>query len=168
MAPQGYSYQTLAQFVGQEIALSDWLTIDQEQINRFADSTDDHQWIHVDVERAKRESPWGATVAHGFLTLSLLPHFHFQTGVNPADISQAVNYGLDKVRFIAPVKAGKRIRNRVVLLSVEDKAGGRIVKTQNTVEIEGEDKPAMVAELLALLLGASALKTTAAKADEKR
>ncbi len=159
MAPQGYSYHTLDQFVGQEVGLSDWLTVDQEMINRFANSTLDHQWIHVDVDRARRESPWGSTVAHGFLTLSLLPYFHFETGVNPTDISQAVNYGLDKVRFIAPVKAGKRIRNRVVLLSVEDKAGGRIIKTQNTIEIEGEDKPAMVAELLALMFAAKAVES---------
>jgi acyl dehydratase len=161
MPLHGYSYQTIQEFVGRELGVSDWLTIDQDRINNFAGCTDDHQWIHVDLERAKQESRYGTTIAHGFLTLSLLPRFHFDTGIIPRDISQAINYGLDKVRFIAPVKTGKRVRNRVVLLSVEDKAGGRLVKTQNTVEIEGEDKPAMVAELLYMMFGVSpAVSTT--------
>lgn len=151
MTLDGYGYHTVQEFVGRELGVSDWLTIDQERINQFADCTEDHQWIHIDVERAKKESPFGATVAHGFLILSLLPRFHFETGVVPTDASAVINYGLDKVRFIAPVKAGKRVRSRVMLVSVEDKAGGRIVKTQNTIEIEGEDKPAMVAELLYLM-----------------
>ena len=164
MTLDGYRYQTLQQFVGREIGVSDWLAIDQDTINAFADVTDDHQWIHIDPERARRDSPFGMTVAHGFLTLSLLPHFHFGMGVIPPDIAQAINYGLDKVRFITPVKAGKRIRNRVSIVSVDDKAGGRIVKTQNTVEIEGEGKPAMVAELLYMLFPTPA---AAPLADEK-
>ncbi len=153
MPLNGYSYQTIQQFVGRELGVSDWLTIDQDRINHFADCTDDHQWIHVDVERARRESPWGTTIAHGYLTLSLLPSLQFSTDVIPADVSQVINYGLDKLRFIAPVKVGKRIRNRVILLSVEDKGQGRLLKTQNTVEIEGEDRPAMVAETLFLVVG---------------
>jgi len=153
MTLDGYSYQTITQFIGRELGVSDWLTIDQDRINRFADCTDDHQWIHVDTERAKRESPWGSTIAHSDLTLSMLPALLFKMGVIPTDVSQAINYGLDKLRFIAPVKAGKRIRNRVTLLSVEDKGPGRVLKTQNTVEIEGEDKPALVAEMLFMLVG---------------
>jgi len=153
MALDGYNYHTIQQFVGRELGVSDWVTIDQDRINAFADCTDDHQWIHVDVQQAQQKSPWQTTIAHGYLTLSLLAHFQFSTGAIPPDISQAVNYGLDKVRFLSPVKSGKRIRNRVVLVSVEDKAGGRLIKTQNTVEIEGETKPAMVAEALYLLAG---------------
>lgn len=152
MALNGYSYQTIQQFVNCELGVSDWLTIDQDRINAFADCTDDHQWIHVDLERAQQESPWGRTIAHGYLTLSLLPSLQSSAGVLPDDVSQVINYGLDKLRFIAPVKAGKRIRNRVILLSVEDKGQGRLLKTQNTVEIEGEDKPALVAEALFLVI----------------
>ena len=152
MSSNASSLETLRQMVGQELAVSDWITIDQHRINSFADSTNDHQWIHVDVERAKKESPFGTTIAHGFLTLSLLAFFQTDTGIFPDDVAQIVNYGLDKVRFIAPVRVGKRIRNRSVLLSIEDKGNGVLVKTQNTIEIEGEDKPAMVAEALALLM----------------
>jgi acyl dehydratase len=153
MSLDGYGFKTVQDFVGKELGVSDWLTIDQERINRFADCTDDHQWIHVDTERAKRESPWGSTIAHGDLTLSMLPATLFNMGIIPEDISAAINYGLDKLRFLTPVKAGKRIRNRVVLMSVEDKGPGRLLKTQNTVEIEGEDKPALVAELLFMIVG---------------
>src|SRR5258708_15333360 len=137
MTLDGYSYQTITQFIGRELGVSDWLTIDQDRINRFADCTDDHQWIHVDTERAKRESPWGSTIAHGDLTLSMLPALLFKMGVIPTDVSQAINYGLDKLRFIAPVKAGKRIRNRVTLLSVEDKDPGAAfkLKTQSKLRV---------------------------------
>jgi len=153
MTLEGYSYQTIPQFIGRELGISDWLAMDQARINAFADCTEDHQWIHVDQEQAKQNSPWQTTIAHGYLTLSLLSFFQFSMGAIPPDVASAVNYGLDKVRFISPVKSGKRIRNRVVLLSVEDKVGGRLLKTQNTVEIEGETKPAMVAEALFLLMG---------------
>jgi acyl dehydratase len=156
MSTDANSLSTMKQFVGQELGVSEWLTIDQQRINEFADCTGDHQWIHVDVERAKRESPFGAPVAHGFLTLSLLPSL--RAGVRsiiPPGVPQVINYGLDRVRFMTPVKAGSRIRNRVVLMSVEEQAPGRILmKTQNTIEIEGEKKPAMVAESLTLILGA--------------
>jgi acyl dehydratase len=156
MSTDTNSLSTMKQFVGQELGVSEWLTVDQQRINEFADCTDDHQWIHVDVERAKRESPFGAPVAHGFLTLSLLPAL--RAGVRsiiPPGVPQVINYGLDRVRFMTPVKAGSRIRNRVVLMSVEEQGPGRILmKTQNTVEIEGEKKPAMVAESLTLILGA--------------
>jgi len=153
MSRKRYDVSTLEQFVGQELGVSDWLTVDQERINEFADCTGDHQWIHVDIERAKRESPLGSTIAHGYLTLSLLAAMQMEVGIIPAGVSQALNYGLDRVRFIAPVKAGARIRTRVVLLAVEPQDKGRfLLKFQNAVEIEGEKKPALIAETLALLL----------------
>jgi len=153
MSREQYDVSTLGQFVGQELGVSDWLTVDQERIDQFADCTGDHQWIHVDVERARRESPLGSTIAHGYLTLSLLAAMQMELGIVPEGISQALNYGLNRVRFIAPVKAGARIRNRVVLLAVEPQDKGRFLLTfQNTVEIEDEKKPALIAETLALLL----------------
>ncbi len=153
----GYTFDTVGEFVGREFGVSDWITVDQESIDKFAESTNDDQWIHVDVERAKRESPYGTTIAHGFLILSLLAKLQFDAGVVPPDAAQALNFGLDRVRFIAPVKSGSRVRNRLELLSAEEKdEGGILIKTKNTIEIEGEEKPAMVAELLALLLPAAA------------
>jgi acyl dehydratase len=153
MALTGYGFDTVHEFVGRELGVSDWITVDQESINKFADCTGDHQWIHVDVERSKEESPYGTTIAHGFLTLSLLAQLQYAVGIVPPDVAQAVNFGLDRVRFIAPVKSGSRIRDRVVLVSAEEKGEGRmLIKTQNTIEIEGEEKPAMVAEALALLM----------------
>lgn len=153
MRRERYDVSTLEQFVGQELGVSDWLTVDQERINEFADCTGDHQWIHVDVERAQRESPLGSTIAHGYLTLALLPAMLTELNIVPEGVSQALNYGLDRVRFIAPVKAGARIRTRAVLLAVEPQNKGRLMLTlQNTVEIEDENKPALIAETLALLL----------------
>jgi len=138
--------------VGQELGVSDWLTIDQSRIDQFAECTGDRQWIHVDVERARRESPFGAPVAHGYLTLSLLAPTALEILVRPAGITQAFNYGLDRVRFIAPVKVGSRIRNRIKLVSVDEKPGSRaLLTTENTIEIEGEDKPALTAVALAMV-----------------
>ncbi len=153
MAISGYSLSTIRQFVGQELGVSAWMTIDQERIDQFANFTGDHQWIHVNVERARRESPFGSTIAHGYLTLSLAASWQYELGIIPASVSQALNYGLDRVRFLAPVKVGARIRDRVVLLAVEQQDKGRLLlKTRNTIEIEGETKPAMIAETLTLLL----------------
>jgi len=112
MNSERYNVSTLGQFVGQELGVSDWLTVDQERINEFADCTGDHQWIHVDVERAQRESPLGSTITHGYLTLSLLAAMQMELGIVPEGVTQALNYGLDRVRFMAPVKAGARIRTR--------------------------------------------------------
>ena len=149
----GYTLDTVDQFVGTELGVSDWLTISQDRINQFADATGDHQWIHVDVERAARESPVKSTIAHGFLTLSALAGMTMQLGLVPDGVSQALNYGVDKARFLAPVRAGKRIRARAVLASAEKKSGGRVLLTVScTVEIEGEEKPAVVADLLSLML----------------
>jgi acyl dehydratase len=147
------SIVTLPQWVGKELGVSQWVTIDQQRINEFADCTGDHQWIHVDVERAKKESPLGTTIAHGYLTVSMLAQFSFEVFIQPAGITQALNYGSDKVRFINPVKCGDRIRDRIVLSAVEDKGKGRmLVTTEHTVEIEGETKPALVSTTLAIVI----------------
>jgi len=134
-------------WVGKELGVSDWVLVDQTMINKFADATKDFQWIHVDVERAKKEMPGGKTIAHGFLTLSLV------AGLNTHDIrnrSRGINYGSNKVRFTAPVPAGSRVRLRQKLLKVEDIAGGVRLYYESTMEIEGADKPALVAETIAL------------------
>jgi acyl dehydratase len=140
--------------VGRELGLSDWMSVEQRRIDRFAEATDDRQWIHVDVDRAKQESPLGSTIAHGYLTLSLLARFGYELGFAPPEGTQLLNYGLDRVRFLAPVKAGARIRDRVVLLKIVEKGPGRRLATaRHTIEIEGESKPAMVAESLVMLVG---------------
>jgi acyl dehydratase len=143
----------LAKHLGKEIGVSSWITVDQRRINEFAQCTDDRQWIHVDVERAEKESPFGGTVAHGFLTLSLLAPTIFEIMISRVEIKQAINYGLEKVRFLAPVRAGKRVRNRIKVASLEDRSNGRILlTTENTVEIEGEDKPAVTALAQVMLM----------------
>jgi acyl dehydratase len=148
-----YSITTIEEFVGRELGVSDWVVVDQARIDAFAQCTGDTQWIHVDVERAKRESPFGGTIAHGYLTLSLLAALAMEIGIIPGDASAGLNYGLDKVRFMTPVKAGARVRNRVTLLAVDRKDGARvIVKTMNELQIDGEDKPALIAETLAMLV----------------
>ncbi len=129
---------------GREIAVSDWLTITQDRINQFADATGDHQWIHVDPERAK-DSPFKTTIAHGFLTLSLLPLF-WQECVRMPSVRMGVNYGTNKVRFINPVPVGSRLRGRFTIKDVEDIDGGVQLTMLATMEIEGVEKPACVAE----------------------
>jgi acyl dehydratase len=132
--------------VGKHLGHSDWHTIDQEQINRFADATGDHQWIHVDVERA-RSGPFGTTIGHGYLTLSLVPIFVFQL-LKVEGAKLVVNYGLNKVRFPAPVPAGSRVRMGAEVAAVEPVAGGLQVTLGATFEIDGQSKPACVAEIL--------------------
>jgi acyl dehydratase len=137
--------------VGQEIHCSDWLEITQERVDAFADATGDHQWIHVDRERAARESPWKATIAHGYLTLSLYPMLRGLVGSDATAYTgarQVINYGLDKLRFPSAVVVGSRVRARCVLLKVEPVTGGLQVSEQYTVEIEGQPKPACVAEAI--------------------
>jgi acyl dehydratase len=137
--------------IGTEIGVSDWLTIDQPRIDAFADATEDRQFIHVDPEAAAR-TPFGGTVAHGFLSLSMLSRMAAEAMLIPEGVTMAVNYGLDRVRFIAPVPSGARIRGRFVLDSIEDKAPGQLLLRQSvTVEIEGVDKPALTAQWLGLL-----------------
>lgn len=152
MAIPGYKLATVGEFVGKELGVSSWHAIDQDRINAFAECTGDHQWIHVDVDRSKRESPFGGTIAHGYLTLSMLAPLQEEIGVIPDGTRQAINFGLDKLRFLTPVKAGARIRMRVTLLSVEDRGKGRLLlRTANTFDIEGAEKPALTAESLALV-----------------
>ena len=140
----------LKELIGQEMGVSDWVTIDQDRINAFADCTGDHQWIHVDIEKAK-QGPFGGTIAHGYLTLSLIPSFSASTRYVPEGIKMAINYGLNKVRFLNPVPSGAKVRSKAVLSGVEEKGGGRILmSTTHTIEIEGQDKPACVAETLAM------------------
>lgn len=143
----------LAKHVGEEIGASSWTLLDQARIDEFAHCTGDHQWIHVDAERAARESPFGGTIAHGFLTLSLLAPTGFEVLLARIAPKSVVNYGVDKVRFVSPVRSGKRVRNRIKIAAVEPKAGGRyLVTTENTMEIEGESRPALIASVLAIFM----------------
>ncbi|HEU4367293.1 MAG TPA: MaoC family dehydratase [Methylomirabilota bacterium] len=137
----------LLQQVGRELGPSDWLTVDQAMIDKFADATGDHQWIHVDVERAGRELPGGKTIAHGYLTLSLVPRLA-ATLMRVKRRSRGVNYGSNKVRFINPVPAGARVRLRQRIANVEEIPGGVRVTSEMTVEVEGQPRPALVAETI--------------------
>jgi acyl dehydratase len=146
----------LGERIGRELGLSDWVTIDQSRIDAFASCTGDRQWIHVDVEKARRESPFRGPVAHGYLALAMVAPLAMQVGVIPSDAAAGLNYGIDKVRFLAPVPAGARVRLRVVLAGIEPREGGQVImKTHNTLELEGSDKPALIAETLALLIPAN-------------
>lgn len=142
------SPEALRALIGQELGVSDWLEVTQDLIDRFAEVTGDHQWIHVDVERAKRELPGGKTIAHGYLLLSLLP----KLGAGIYKLSwptRSINYGSDKVRIVNPVKAGARVRLRQSLVAVEDGApGAHRITVRQTLEIEGEAKPAMIADTI--------------------
>ena len=138
--------------VGSEVGVSGWIAIDQPRIDAFAETTEDRQFIHTDPDAAAR-TPFGGTVAHGFLTLSMLSRMAADATILPDRLKVAVNYGLDRVRFIAPVRSGARIRGRFVLDSVEEKAPGQVLMRHSvTVEIEGEDKPALTAQWLGLML----------------
>lgn len=142
------SKDELKNYIGYEAEPSEWLEISQERINQFADCTLDHQFIHIDPDKAK-ETPFGGTIAHGFLTLSLLSHFSEQYSVIIKGFYMGINYGFDKVRFLAPVRAGKRVRARATVLDIDETKPGQFrLKTEVSVEIEGEDKPALVAEWL--------------------
>lgn len=150
-----YTFENMGDFVGKELGVSGWMTVDQAMINEFAETTGDKQWIHVDVEKAKKFSPFGAPIAHGYLTLSLVAPLSMELGAVPANVAAAFNYGLDKVRFLTPVKAGAKVRLRATLMSFEPKGHGQfLMKCSNTMEIEGEDKPALIAETLAMLVQA--------------
>ena len=142
------SLRQLRELVGREAGVSDWIEVTQERINRFAETAEDHHWIHVDAERAKRESPYGTTIAHGFLTLSLLTPM--AAVVRVTGIRMGVNYGADRVRFPAPVPAGSKIRARFTLRSLEDIPGGVKAIWSATVERQGGDKPCCVADWIVL------------------
>jgi acyl dehydratase len=140
-----HSLAELKALIGEEVAQSDWVEISQERVNTFADATGDHQWIHIDVERAKRESPFGGPIAHGFLTLSLLPML-LANALHLTYVKMGVNYGLNKVRFPSPVPVGSRLRARMKLLAIEDIKDGAQMTWEVTIEREGQDKPVCVAE----------------------
>lgn len=141
------SLEQMKSLVGQEVALSDWVDMPQQRVNQFADATDDHQWIHVDPERCQTESPYGGPIAHGFLTLSMLSHL-FENAIRMVDAKMVVNYGLNKVRFPAPVPVGSRIRARLTLTRIDDIDDGAQLEWTVVVEREGGGKPVCVAEML--------------------
>ncbi|PLP60875.1 nodulation protein NodN [Mesorhizobium loti] len=145
------TFEQLRAMTGQELGLSGWVEVDQTRIDQFAECTEDRQWIHTDPERAKKESPFRTTIAHGYLSLSLIGGLSQQMNIAPENTQAVFNYGLDKVRFLAPVRVGMRVRLRASLISVEDKGPGQyLMKFANTIEIEGEEKPALMAETLAM------------------
>ena len=144
---------TVAEMVGTEVGVSDWFTVTQDRIDDFADATLDHQFIHVDPARAATESPFGVTIAHGFLTLSLLPHLGSGVKLLPEGAKVEINYGTEKVRFLAPVPVDSQIRARVALADVTERRPGQfLIKRTITVEIKGGDRPALVAETLTLVI----------------
>lgn len=146
--------EELMGMVGSEFGPSEWFQVDQERINQFADATLDHQFIHVNDDLAK-QTPFGSTIAHGYLSLSLLPHLVTDLTVMPENTMMAVNYGMDRLRFLAPVKSGAEVRARVKLLDVTEKGPGQLlIKTEVTLEINGEEKPALVAETLTMAVTA--------------
>jgi acyl dehydratase len=143
---------SLREKVGTEISVSDWLTVDQARIDAFAAVTGDHQWIHVDRARAQA-GPFGTTIAHGFLTLSLLPLLSGQSWLELPGVLGGLNYGLDRVRFLTPVKCGDRVRNRVKMLALESKGPGRtLITNESTMQIDGAERPALVATTLVMVL----------------
>ena len=144
--------EDLPGLVGTELEPSPWLEITQERVNQFADATNDHQFIHVDPERAK-QTPFGGPIAHGFLSLSLLSYLNAQTPIVPENTVMGVNYGSDRVRYLTPVAVGKRIRSRQKILEASEKQPGQwLVKTAVTVDIEGEKMPALIAEILSMFI----------------
>jgi len=152
--PQNHSVATLQDHVGHDFGVATATLLDQPRIDHFAECTGDDQWIHVDVERARRETPFGNTIAHGLLLLSLIPAAQYELGVYPADATNVLNYGFEKVRFLAPVPAGSRVALRVELAAVEPKGSGRtLVRCRNTGFIDGApERPVMVAESMAMVL----------------
>ena len=144
--------EDLPGLVGTELEPSPWIEITQERVNQFAEATNDHQFIHVDPEKAA-QTPFGGPIAHGFLSLSLLSYLNAQCAVMPENLLMGINYGSDKVRYLMPVRVGKRIRSRQTVLEVTEKQPGQwLLKTAVTVEIEGEETPALVAEILSMMV----------------
>jgi len=145
------SIEEIESKVGEEVGVSDWILVDQARIDRFAEVTEDHQFIHVDAQAAAK-TPFGGTIAHGFLTLSLLSRMAADAMLRPEQIKMGVNYGFEKVRFLAPVRSGKRVRGRFKLIRFEEKRPGQVQFVHEvTVEIEGEDKPALIADWIGLI-----------------
>lgn len=143
-------FEDIKGLIGQEVGVSDWYEITQDKVNMFADATGDHQWIHVDVERAKKELPTGGTIAHGYLTLSLIPMLSSQI-MRIDGVSRGINYGCNKVRFTSMVPVGSRVRGRQKMLSAEERSGGLQLINEFTIEIEGQDRPACVAQTISIV-----------------
>ena len=144
------AFDDLAGLIGQEVGVSEWVQIDQDRINKFAEATGDHQWIHVDVARAKTEMPGGKTIAHGYLTLSLIPMLGAQI-LRVTGVSRGINYGSNKIRFTNTVPVGSKVRAKQKLVGVEPRAGGLQMTNEMTIEIEGQDRPACIAETISLI-----------------
>ena len=152
----GITMANASEHVGNSLGTSGWIVMDQSMIQAFADCTGDQQWIHTDVTRAAKESPFGATIAHGLLTLSLIPGWINEIGTAPSDAAAILNYGFDKVRFLTPVISGRRVRGSAKLLEATPKSAGRLLlKQELTVDIEGENKPALIAEFLMMAVPAT-------------
>lgn len=152
MPRDGLTFEGLKEQVGQELGVSAWITVDQDKINQFAECTGDSQWIHVDAERARKESPFRKPIAHGYLTLSLLTAMALDIDAVPGNTQAVFLHGLDAVRFTAPVQSGARVRMRATLLSLEDRGPRQyMMRCANTVDIEGDTRPALTAEILLLL-----------------
>jgi acyl dehydratase len=143
-------YAELESYAGQEIGHSEWVTIDQDRVNKFADATGDHQWIHLDVERAKRELPTKGTIAHGYLTVSLIPWLGAQI-MKVDGVSRGINYGSNKVRFTNMVPVGSKVRAKLKILNVDAKAAGKQITSEYTIEIQGQDRPACIAETIGIV-----------------
>ncbi len=141
------AYQDLPGLAGKEIGVSDWITLDQDRVNLFADATEDHQWIHVDVDRAKREMDTGGTIVHGYLTLSLIPKIMYEL-VEVTETSQLINYGANKVRFTNMVPTGSKVRGRIRVAGIEQKGPGTSMTYEVTIEIDGQERPACIAEVI--------------------
>jgi len=149
----GYTMATVPQFVGDELGVTDWLSVNQDRIQTFADCTGDQQWIHTDVERCRKESPFGAPIAHGLLSLSLVARMVMDVGIVPPDASRVINAGINNVRFRAPVRTGSRVRAKVKLSSADPKSEGRVLLVVSVVlEIENERDPALTADLVTMLI----------------
>ncbi len=152
MTKKTVATKDIAGLAGTELDPSPWLEITQERVNQFADATNDHQFIHVDPEKAEA-TPFGGTIAHGFLSLSLLSYLNEQSSILPENLVMGINYGSDKVRYLAPVRVGKRIRSQQKILDVSEKKPGQwLFRTSVTVEIEGETTPALIAEILSMMI----------------
>jgi acyl dehydratase len=144
--------ENMSSLAGKDLEPSEWLEITQERVNQFAEATNDHQFIHVDPEKASK-TPFGGPIAHGFLSLSMLSYLNTQSAIVPENLEMVINYGSDKIRYLMPVRVGKRIRSRQTILEVAEKKPGHwLVKTKVTVDIEGEDVPALIAEILSMMV----------------
>ncbi|HEY9553025.1 MaoC family dehydratase [Allosphingosinicella sp.] len=153
MTLSALTIEDLRRRIGSEIGISNWIEVDQTLIDSFAHSTKDMDWMHIDPERASRDGPYGGTIAFGFWTLSMLTHFSHEIGMWPADVAYGLNYGLERVRWITPVRVGARIRMRCKLLDIEDRGEERfLIRTDNSLEIEGEERLALVAEWLGMFV----------------